>query len=199
MNRRSTAGIAAAVIILVVLPFITFLFLKKGSELRSKRRVPHFTLTSAGGSLFDSRGLDSMTYVAEFTFAQCRSIVCHKLDSIMRALDDRFGGSPDFRMVTVTIDAKRDSAGAMHALAQQRDAAQHWYFLTGQQDTIEHLILGGFFAKPDFGRGNPARMRADREILLVDKRGIIKGYYNVLDADETKKLFDAVETLLYGN
>jgi protein SCO1/2 len=197
MTRHRVAGIATVLLVLAVLPLGTYLFLKKGEEVRGSRKIPEFELTAADGSSFHSSELKGKTYVAEFTFSSCRSPRCHKLDSLMRALQDRFGWSDDFRQLTFTIDPQ-DDLPALTAMAAERDAGKGWYHLTGPVDTLERLILGGFFAKPDPGKGNRDKMSADKELCLVDSNGIIKGYYDALDKEETDLLFETIDAAIRG-
>ena len=196
MNRKRVPAIVAAILVLVVLPAITFLFLRKGDQLRHQRKVPEFSLIATGGSRFHSSELRSKAYVAEFTYTRCRSIVCTKLDSMMQVLYDRFGGREDFALLTLTIDTRHDSPEMMRDLAAVREAGANWHFLTGQQDSIEHLIFGGFLAKPDPGGGDVGRMRADRKLAVISAEGLIRGYYDVLRRDQCELLVGAVQKLL---
>lgn len=194
MNRKRVAGITAAVLILAVLPFITFLFLKKGNELRGHRKVPNFQLVNSDGSPFASSQLDGKVYVVEFTFTRCMSIVCDKLDSMMHVLDDRFGSNPSFQLLTITVDPKWDTPEVMSDFSRERQG--EWVHLTGQEEQVTNLILGGFFAKGDSKQGTQFSSKADAELCLVDGTGLIKGYFNALEEVETKQLVEDVEGLL---
>lgn len=196
MSRKSLLGIAAAFVILVALPAITFLFLKQGEKQRTNRTVPRFTLlTSKGDSLYSSEFKESV-YVAEFTFTRCRSQVCEKLDSTMRSLQDRFGGHERFRMLTISFDTENDRPEILEGFARNREASGIWHHATGDQQTVIDLILGGFFAKPEHASGEISKMKADRKIVVIDREGKIHGYYDVLMKKKVDLLFETVESLV---
>jgi cytochrome oxidase Cu insertion factor (SCO1/SenC/PrrC family) len=194
MKRQTAVRVAAALFVLFVLPAITFLFLWKGERLRSQRKVPPFELTSADGTVFQSNALSGKVCVAEFTFSDCRSIVCLKLDSVMHALYSRFGGGDGFAMITITVNPAVDDPARLLQFASSREAT--WPHLTGAEDKVRNLILGGFYAKGDAKQGVAFSSRADPELCVTDENGFIKGYFNVLDKEETILLVKTVEELL---
>jgi protein SCO1/2 len=68
-----------------------------------------------------------------------------------------------------------------------------WEFLTGDKSTIYHLSRDGFkLAAGSAANGQPVH---STRIILVDRQGMIRGYYNATDADAITRLLADVDHL----
>jgi len=57
---------------------------------------------------FGSEDLKGTVYVAEFFFTSCPTI-CPRVKGQMLRLEEEFADHPDFRLVSFTVDPKRDT------------------------------------------------------------------------------------------
>jgi protein SCO1/2 len=69
-----------------------------------------------------------------------------------------------------------------------------WHFLTGDKNTIYHLARNGFkLATLEGGATGPIH---STRIVLVDRSGVIRGYYDATDADAVTRLLADTTHLL---
>jgi protein SCO1/2 len=68
-----------------------------------------------------------------------------------------------------------------------------WHFLTGDKNTIYRLSRDGF--KLATGEGGAAGPIHSTRIVLVDRSGVIRGYYDATDADAVTRLLADVTHL----
>jgi len=147
--------------------------------------VPAFQLTGMDAKPFDSRGLDGKVWAASFVFTQCRNS-CPMLEAQMRRLSQSLPAGPAFALVSITVDPERDTPKALAAYAKKMGLTDpRWAFLTGPKPVLKALIQGGFHLAAEPGeRDSDARKAPDilhsSKIVLVDKHGDIRGYYDGL-------------------
>lgn len=195
-NRKPISNILLTLLILIVLPLVSYLFLKGGEKLRSERKVPHFELQDQNGEIFNSKELEGKIYAAGFVFSRC-NYYCDEVNEAMKRLNRKFGNNPDFMLLTFTIDPEFDSLEVISQLASslQADASQ-WKVLRGDVNDIYDLVNGGFFGRAKYGDGTPEKMRADPKISLIDRNGFIYGYFGVDEEKKINRLMKIVKRLL---
>jgi protein SCO1/2 len=69
-----------------------------------------------------------------------------------------------------------------------------WKFLTGNKDTIYRLVREGF--KLATMEGGPDGPIHSTRLVLVDRAGVIRGYYDATDADAITRLLADTHRLL---
>lgn len=115
----------------------------------------------------------------------------------MVKLNERFRGNPDFHQISIAVIPERDSPELFkaHAEALEVRPTDPWWFLTGKREDMEQFMVEGLKLErpkpiPPEERLNPLDLyEHDLRIVLVDRRGTIRGYYSVFDpSDELAKL-----------
>ena len=86
-----------------------------------------------------------------FMFATCRNacpVATKNLLEVQRELGDRVGR--DVTMLSITLDAPRDTPAVLRAYAEAHGVGPGWYFLTGEREDIEMLRrkLGAYDLDP---------------------------------------------------
>jgi protein SCO1/2 len=107
----------------------------------------------------------------------------------MKELQDQFIGEKDLRLVSITVDPKRDTARVLSEYANRFGAnPEHWSFLTGEKEAIYRLAQQGFLLgaaeiaqekRPPSGATHTHSPR----FVLVDRKAQIRGYYTSTDAE----------------
>lgn len=157
--------------------------------------IPSFVLTNQLGKPFDSKVLKGKIFVTSFFFTRCTTI-CPKLSYQMARVRDAFMGQSDVQFVSISVDPKYDVPEKLEAYAKKFEAnAAQWNFLTGEKSYIYPLILKGFHvpladaSEYDAAIKNPDETFIHSErLILVDKEGIIRGFYNGTDPKEVDRL-----------
>ena len=143
--------------------------------------VGDFSLTERGGGTVTRDDLLGKVWVASFVFTRCNG-PCPQVTATMAQLQADFAGLPDVRLVTFTVDPAHDDPRELADYARRYGAdPQRWLFLTGPQDRIYELVNKQFhvLAKPNEGedRKPGAEVMHDPRLVVVNRRGHIRGYY----------------------
>ncbi len=122
---------------------------------------------------------------------------CAAVLAEMVKLNERFRGNPYFHQISIAVIPERDSPELFkaHAEALAVRPTDPWWFLTGKREDMEQFMVEGLKLErpkpiPPEERLNPLDLyEHDLRIVLVDRRGTIRGYYSVFDpSDELAKL-----------
>lgn len=192
-------------ITLLLIPLLTLLVLfwlrhlqvnaLSNRPLPSYGAIPPFHLVNQDGQPFDSEQLAGKIWIADFIFTTCPG-PCPIISTRMSELQKPLGKS-DVRFVSFTVDPEKDTPEVLRAYADKlRKEPFRWDFLTGPIDAIASLSRDGFKlalaegAEPGSGPVHSTRF------VLVDRRGIIRGYYDALAADGVTKLLAHTNHLL---
>ena len=164
--------------------------------------IPSFSLTDETGKTFDSNNLKGKIYVASFFFTRCTTI-CPKITSQVSRVQDTFYQDPEVQLLSISVDPKFDQPEKLAAYAKRFDANKgQWYFLTGEKKVIYPLVLKGFHvpladaSEYDAAIKNPDETFIHSErLVLVDKEGIIRGFYDGTDKKEVDRLLVEIKVL----
>ena len=145
---------------------------------------------------FGSQDLRGKVYVAEFFFTSCPTI-CPKVKSQMLRLEERFGDNPDFRLVSFSVDPKRDTPERMTEYAHKLGITDldRWRFINGDKFEIYDLDEDYLSVALE----NPAAEGGfdhSGYILLVDRKGFLRAYASGLQDEEVDHLMVDIEKLL---
>ena len=191
MKSKNILIVISVIILLIVLPLISYYYLKEGETLRNQRKVPPFQFLNYTGDSISSEDLKGSIYVANFVFTRCE-YTCDELNKAFSALQDSIANQENLKLVTITIDPEFDTLPALKQYANKYNAdPDRWYFLTGERQKIYDLVLGGFFGKVVYGE-TPQKMKADQKIALINEDGYIRGYYEIEDDEDVVTFINAV-------
>jgi protein SCO1/2 len=170
--------------------------------------IPSFSLTDETGKAFDSNSLKGKIYVASFFFTRCTTI-CPKITTQLSRVQDTFHQDPEVQLLSISVDPKFDEPEKLAAYSKRFDANKgQWYFLTGEKKVIYPLVLKGFHVPlADASEYDLAITKPDEtfihseRLVLVDKEGIIRGFYDGTDKKEVDRLLVEIKVLksIYTN
>jgi len=155
-------------------------------------QVPEFELTERAGGKVTRESLLGQIWIADFIFTRCTGI-CPLLSGRMRELQSAIAGRPGVRLVSISVDPEFDSPEVLDAYARNHGAEPgRWLFLTGGWEETRDLVGEGF--RLNVSKAEPGEVpvgelvtHSDR-MVLVDKRGGIRGYYHGTDDEGIEKL-----------
>lgn len=152
--------------------------------------VPRFQLTSQDGQPFDSQVLAGKIWVADFIYTTCPG-PCPRMTSQMREIQDAIQKMPDVKLVSFTVDPEHDTPEALAAYAKVHGASpEHWYFLTGPHDALQHLD------RDVFKLGNvDASLQHSTRFVLIDRQSKIRGYYDTSESGSIPKVIQDIYAL----
>src|SRR6266403_2078304 len=168
---------------------------KPRAELQKFYALPDFSLTDQTDKTVTLNDLKGRVWVADFIFTNCGG-TCPMMTEEMRKLQDVL--PPEIRMVSFTVDPSRDTAEVLAKYAQKFGADENrWWFLTGERQALYDLSIKGFkLALEDTGGTRTEPITHSTRFALVDRQGMIRGYYGGTEDEELKRLSADARKLL---
>lgn len=156
--------------------------------------IPDFDFINQDGKHVTQADVANKIYLVDFFFTSCPTI-CPRVKKNLLHIAEEIKNDPDVLILSHTIDPKHDSAEVLHTYAQKLHInTKQWQFLTGDKEKIyeqahQYLVAvqedttaaGGFTHS-----GN---------VMLIDKKRQIRGYYNGLKETDMKNLLDDIHSL----
>jgi protein SCO1/2 len=168
----------------------------KAHELQRYWPVPDFSLTERSGEMKGLADLRGKVWVADFFYTTCPG-TCPMLSSRLAAVQAKFGGNPEVRLVSIATDPAKDTPEALRAYAERFKAGPNWLFLTGDKQAIFDLANKGFKLSVTEERNNPEPVTHSTKLVLVDRTGTTRGFYEGAgETDDTPRLMADIERLL---
>ncbi len=164
-------------------------------HLGSYGSVPAFQLTNQHGQSFGSAQLGGRIWIADFVFTSCAGpcpIISSRMSEMQKPLRDK-----DVHLVSFTVDPDRDTPEVLQGYAEKLHAQPNrWDFLTGPRAALYDISRTGFKLGVSDGSDEAGVPVHSTRMVLVDRKGTIRGYYDALAPDAvTKVLADASHLL----
>jgi cytochrome oxidase Cu insertion factor (SCO1/SenC/PrrC family) len=191
---------------LILIPLVTavFLFLLRQAEVERLRSrtilsygaVPTFQLTNQDGQSFGSAELSGKIWIADFIYTSCPG-PCPMISSRMSELQKPLENT-DVHLVSITVDPEKDTSKVLRGYADKLQAQPgRWDFLTGSRAAIYDLSRNGFkLAIADGSQEVAEGPVHSTRLILVDRYGTIRGYYDATAPDAITKLLADTNHLL---
>jgi protein SCO1/2 len=157
--------------------------------------VPEFSLTERSNRPVARQDLVGHVWVADFIFTHCSGI-CPAMSSNMEKLQNKL--PKEIRLVSFSVDPQNDTPEVLSEYANRYNAdPERWLFLTGEQEAIQKLSIGGFKLALDPSSGTEAEpITHSSRFVLVDREGHIRGYYGTEDPGALDRLIADANKLL---
>jgi protein SCO1/2 len=152
-------------------------------------------------SLHDLRG---KIVVVDYFFTHCPSI-CPFLTKNMKGLQDALKmkdvtkrvDTSFVQFVSFSVDPERDSVAALKRYAGHFGVNPDvWWMLTGPKKTIYDFALNEVKLGLQDGEGVDSNFIHTSKFVVLDKKGVVRGYYNGLDTLALSKLAEDITLLM---
>ena len=194
LDRQSSRATTLWKGTLIAIPIVTLLLLLwlqrlqvsalRQREVASYGNVPEFMLINQDGKNFGSTDLRGKIWIADFIYTTCPG-PCPMISNRMSELQDPLKNT-DVHLISFTVDPAKDTPQVLRGYAEKLGAENgRWDFLTGAQSTIYNLSRNGFKLAVGEDKGMPVH---STRMILVDRHGAIRGYYDAAEADAVTKL-----------
>ena len=191
INTRIKIYIVVAVFLLA-----TYFLNYKGkeNELPEIGMVPEFEFVNSDQETITLNNLKGKVWVADFIFTTC-TMACPMMTGNMNIIHKKYKKNDDVRLVSISVYPEYDTPEVLTKYASQYDAnTSRWYFLTGEENTVKRVIKDGF----KIGDYEDIIFHSEK-FALVDKKGMIRAYYNGMKTEDMKKLKKDINILLKQN
>ena len=157
--------------------------------------VPSFVLVNQDAQPFGSQQLSGKIWIADFIFTTCPG-PCPIISTRMSELQKPLGKS-DVHLVSFSVDPEKDTPEVLRVYADKlRKEPLRWDFLTGSLEAISSLSRDGFNLGISEGEQPESGPIHSTRFVLVDRHGVIRGYYDALAPDGVTKLLADTNHLL---
>ena len=204
-ERSTSLGATVWKTVLLGLPLVVatvFFFVWRGQinqlanrPIRSYGTVPNFQLTNQNSQPFGSTQLVGKIWIADFIFTSCPGpcpMVSSRMSELQRPLE-----KTDVHLVSFSVDPGKDTPEVLRGYADKLKAQPaRWDFLTGSKSTIYDLSKNGFKLAVSDGSEEAGVPVHSTRMVLVDRHGEIRGYYEATAADAVTKVLADTSHLL---
>jgi protein SCO1/2 len=149
--------------------------------------LPFFELVNQDAQPFGSAQLNGKIWIADFIFTTCPGpcpIISTRMSELQKPLE-----KTDIHLVSFSVDPEKDTPEVLRVYAEKLHAQpKRWDFLTGSRPAIYALTRDGFKLAVSEGSDETGMPVHSTRVVLVDRHGTIRGYYDALAPDAVTKL-----------
>tara|TARA_X000000368_G_scaffold385934_1_gene345566 strand:- start:1064 stop:1750 length:687 start_codon:yes stop_codon:yes gene_type:complete len=162
--------------------------------------ISNFELTDQLNQKISKKLLYNKIVVANFFFVSCPSI-CPKMTQNLLTIHRQYIEDSSFLILSHTVWPEVDQVPLLFSYAEKYDVNHNsWRFLTGKKEELYRLARQDYLAAPDindpnFQHGSDADFIHTENIVLLDTKQRIRGYYNGTDSLEMDRLLEDIEIL----
>lgn len=154
---------------------------KPGVPMWDQKGISDFAFTERNGKTVTKADLIGHPWVVCFVFSKCLG-PCMDVSRSMMKLQDALKDT-DVRLVTLTVDPKRDTPKVLQNYADNFGAdSDRWLFLTGEKEKLHRLIMKDFLMPVQELEGEERKegweVLHTTNILLVDEKGVVQAKYD---------------------
>lgn len=158
-------------------------------------RVPDFSFTNQDGQPLSASFVKGKIWVGCYFFTSCPSI-CPKMVAALKGVQNSFRDDTSVRLLSFTVDPERDTYQKLgsYASAKGLDTKQ-WQLATGDKRDLYRFARNGMFIVATDGNGGPDDFIHSDRVVLTDRQGHIRGYYDGTDVADMQKLVRDIKKL----
>ena len=162
--------------------------------------ISNFELTDQLNQKISKKLLYNKIVVANFFFVSCPSI-CPKMTQNLLTIHRQYIEDSSLLILSHTVWPEVDKVPLLFSYAEKYDVNHNtWRFLTGKKEELYRLARQDYLAAPDindpnFQHGVDADFIHTENIVLIDTKQRIRGYYDGTDSLEIYRLLEDIEIL----
>jgi protein SCO1/2 len=114
-------------------------------------------------------------------------------------LQEKLAGKSGVRLISISLDPEKDTPDVLKQYAERFKAGPNWLFLTGDKAATYDLAQKGFKLAVADVRNSPEPITHSTKLVLVDREGWVRGFYEGVGEDQTAALLADIDRLLGEN
>ena len=159
-------------------------------------RVLDFELINHLGDSVSLEDVAGDILVVDFFFSRCATI-CPLMTQNLKRVHDRLDPQMPVRILSHSVTPQADSVSVLSRYAEKHGANPAlWWFLTGEKTEVYRLARQSYFSCLDEGDGGFQDFVHTENIVLVDAKGRLRGFYDGTDEKAMSQLFNDLTFLL---
>jgi protein SCO1/2 len=157
--------------------------------------IPPFKFVNQYGDSISNKTLDKDIYVVDFFFTTCPSI-CPVMHRNMLNVYNEFKTTPDFKIISHTIDPKHDSVPVLKKYADKLGISGNtWWFLRGNKEDIYKIAERNYLVAVKKDSSAAGGYVHAGYFVLIDKQKRIRGSYDGTDPKQVDQMIADIKTL----
>ena len=159
--------------------------------------IPFWSFRNQNGKEINSNQYSNKVSLVDFFFTNCPTI-CPKMTLNMRNVQNQLEKDclNDVQLLSFTVDPKRDSINRLKEYSTSYEINDNnWNFLTGNQSAIYKLGVNGYLVPNQEDALAPGGFLHSEKMILIDKKGRIRGYYDGTDSENTHEIVQHIKQL----
>jgi len=158
--------------------------------------VSDFQLTSQKNETVSLDNFKGKVFVTDFFFTRCGSI-CPKMTEQLTRVQDRFKDNANVMLLSHSVTPDYDTPEVLYEYGEKYGADHDkWIFVTGEADEIFRLARKSYFAVLPGNTEYETDFVHTENMMLVDKEGRIRGYYNGISTEDVDRMMLEIDQLL---
>ena len=164
-------------------------------------KITNFNLTDQLNRRVTLKNIQGKIVVADFFFVSCPGI-CLKMTKNLEQIHEKVKTDTNIIILSHTVWPEVDSAEVLFTYAEAHNANhENWRFLTGDKKELYRLARKNYLVAPDindenFDHGSEADFIHTENVVLVDKKQRIRGFYDGTDPAAMSMLLSDIKILL---
>ena len=159
-------------------------------------RILDFELVNHLGDTVTLADVEGQILMVDFFFSRCATI-CPVMTQNLKRIHDRLDAQMPVRILSHSVTPQADSVSVLNRYAEKHGAnPELWWFLTGEKKEIYKLARRSYFSCLDEGDGGFQDFVHTENIVLVDEKGRLRGFYDGTDSKSMSQLFNDLQVLL---
>lgn len=161
-------------------------------------KIGDFDFLNHDGGTTSLKDWNDKIVVADFFFTHC-PVVCPKMTRSLKNVQGLYAGDKELLLTSFSVDPERDSVDQLKIYAEKMNIQGNWLLLTGDKKEIYKLARKSFLVTATDGDGGPQDFIHSELLVLIDKQGRIRGYYNGTVPSEVENLIRDISRLKKEN
>lgn len=162
---------------------------------KKEHKIQDFELINQDGQRRAFHEWKGQIIIADFFFSHC-PVICPKMTGNLKKLSNQFQQDKGIHFISISIDPERDSAAQLKSYAHRFSIdTRKWDLLTGNKKDIYKLARNSFMVVATDGDGGPTDFIHSDKLVLIDRIGRIRGFYDGTDETAINKLSHDIKKL----
>ncbi len=164
-------------------------------------QISPFNLVDQRGKAVTEKLIENKVVVVDFFFVSCGSI-CPIMTQNLQKIHDFYKKNQNVLILSHTVWPEMDSVDVLNLYANQYQANYDtWRFLTGDKKELYRLARQDYMVAPaindpNYQHGTETDFIHTENVVLIDKKKRIRGYYDGTNENDIKQLLSDINKLL---
>lgn len=157
--------------------------------------IPSFTMQDQSGKTLTQNDFLGKIYIADFFFSTCPGI-CKVMAKEMKNVQQQTLNMEDVALLSFSVDPETDTVERLKEYGQMVGAIEgKWHLMTGKYIDVFELAQKKYHITALKDATADGGIFHDDRLILVDKKGRVRGFYDIKDSLKMEQLIKDISYL----